>query len=172
VSKELTIWRKALHIERQPVKELVVKQAARLPAVTTAKAEVISSGAGDVIDLPRICAVHDKPYAARYVRGNDGVFRHAQTIRVTETLGEQYTGNGIGLSSKYWQEESCPWCGAHGSGSIQCGRCRYEICHGKTQGKFFRCRNSCGSSGNIVSEDRTQEGFKPSLRGPGGYAAG
>jgi hypothetical protein len=167
MSKELTIWRKALNMDLQPVKEL-----ARPSPMSTAKVGVISPGAGDVIDLPRICAVHDKPYAARYVRGNDGVFRHAQTIRITETLGDQYSGNGIGLSSKYWQEESCPWCGGHGAGGIRCGRCRYEICYGKTQGRFFRCRSSCGSSGNIVSEDRTQEGLRPSLQGPSGYAAG
>src|ERR1035438_4122371 len=35
-----------------------------------------------VVDLPRICAVHDKPYAARYVAGADGRFHYSQTIRV------------------------------------------------------------------------------------------
>src|ERR1700679_3592275 len=55
---------------------------------------VCTCGAGGVVDLPRVCAVHDKPYVARYVMGADGRFRHGQTIKVTRALWRvQYEGN-------------------------------------------------------------------------------
>jgi hypothetical protein len=40
----------------------------------------------DVLDLIRVCAVHDRPFAARYILNVDGIYRHQGTIRVTEKL--------------------------------------------------------------------------------------
>jgi len=128
---------------------------------------------GEVVDLPRICAVHDRPYAARYVAGTDGRFRHAQTIGVTEALYLGQYADGLNptrfLNSGDLGDETCPWCGASGFGSVRCGTCNREICFGKTVGRYFRCRDSCGGQGTMVSEFRAHEGVTPgSTRG--GYA--
>jgi len=124
-----------------------------------------SGASGEVVDLPRVCAVHDKPYAARYVTGADGRFRYAQTIKVTEALYlEQYADSRNEtrlVNSADLAEECCPWCGGHGFGSVRCGTCAREICYGKTTGRYFRCRDSCGGQGTMVTEFRTNEGVRP-----------
>jgi hypothetical protein len=130
---------------------------------------------GEVVDLPRVCAVHDRPYAARYVAGTDGRFRHAQTIKVTEALYLGQYADGINqtrlVNSGDLGDETCPWCGASGFGSVRCGTCNREICYGKTVGRHFRCRDSCGGQGTMVSEYRTHEGVRPNSPRRGGYAA-
>ncbi len=52
---------------------------------------------GEVVDLPRLCAVHDRYYIARYIRDSKGQITFAQTIRMVDSLREQYEGprNGI-----------------------------------------------------------------------------
>lgn len=130
-----------------------------------------SEAGGQVVDLPRICAVHDKLYAARYIRGADGRFRHAQSIKVTDALYlGQYADNPHRtlVPAGDLADETCPWCGASGFSSVRCGSCGKEICYGKTTGRFFRCRASCPGQGNMVSKDRGHEGVTPSSR-RGGY---
>lgn len=121
----------------------------------------------EVVDLPRVCAVHDMPYAARYVRSKHGSFRHAQTIKVTESLYlGQYADNRNTsvVPCEDLAEETCPWCGACGRGAVLCGVCRKEVCYGRTTGNFFRCRESCKGSGNMVPQARRNEGLVPSCR--------
>ncbi|MGP0076174.1 MAG: hypothetical protein ACLPWF_29995 [Bryobacteraceae bacterium] len=129
---------------------------------------------GEVVDVPRICALHNKPSAARYVAGSDGRFRYAQSIRVTESLYlGQYADNTNRqlVPASDIGDETCPWCGASGFGSVRCGTCGKEICYGKTTGRYFRCRDSCGGQGVMVSEDRRHEGVTPNSPRGGGYAA-
>jgi hypothetical protein len=122
----------------------------------------------ELIDLPRICTVHDRPYIARYIRNESGRFRLAQTFRVTESICEQYAAIASDrrtMSGKDCQEESCPWCGAHGFGSIYCYTCRAEVCYGRTDARrYFRCRLSCGNQCQLTASDRTMEGLEPYLR--------
>jgi hypothetical protein len=121
---------------------------------------------GEIVDLPRVCAVHDRPYVARYIADGTGRFRHAQTIRITERLCEQYEanrGDARMVPSGDVGEETCPWCGASGPGSVRCGLCRVEVCYGGSYGKHFRCRESCGAEGDLVPDDRAMRGVTPSL---------
>ncbi len=127
---------------------------------------------GEIADVPRICSVHKKPYAARYIRGSDGRFRHAQTIRVTEALYlGQYADNAhrAVVTGEDIADETCPWCGASGFGSVRCGECDTEVCYGRTTGRLFRC--CCGHQGSMVSSSRAHEGVSPRDT-RGGYAAG
>ncbi len=129
---------------------------------------------GEVVDLARICAVHDKPYAARYVAGTDGRFHYAQTIRVTEALYLEQYADSVEvrlLQGSELAEEFCPWCGGHGRGSVRCGSCLKEICYGKSVGRYFRCRDSCGGHGTMVPEARTHQGVTPGAPHRGGYSA-
>jgi hypothetical protein len=129
---------------------------------------------GDIVDLPRVCAVHDKPYAARYIAGADGRFHYSQTIRITESLYlEQYVDCSCQqhVQGNELAEEFCPWCGGHGYVAVLCSRCRAEICYGKTVGRYFRCRESCGNEGTMRSEPRMHTGVTPGLPSRGGYTA-
>jgi hypothetical protein len=45
----------------------------------------------EILDLPRICAVHNRGYVARYIRGDKGNFCYGQTIRVTDAICDQYS---------------------------------------------------------------------------------
>ncbi len=131
--------------------------------------------AGDVVDLPRICAVHDKPYVARYIAGRDGRFHHAQTFRVTQDLWEgQYQGNENvrPFPSGDLGDEGCPWCGAHSmgwTGPVNCTRCGAKVCFGRTAKNYFRCRPSCNEEGYLKACNVRQSGVVPVQRtGSGG----
>jgi hypothetical protein len=129
---------------------------------------------GDVVDLARVCAVHDKPYAARYVMGADGRYRRGPMIEVTEALFlRQYAANGVRRVVRPQQilfaEETCIWCGACGVGSVLCGGCWHEVCYGRMAGRFFRCRSSCGWQGNMIWRARNAEGVTPGETRGGGY---
>jgi hypothetical protein len=114
MSKALVKWRPA---EVQPGNKMDTALA-RLRETEQAERwiprsrPVLSPQAGEVLDLPRICAVHDKPYAARYIADADGRFRYAQTIRVTEALYLEQYADSVGqtrqLQGTELAEEFCP----------------------------------------------------------------
>lgn len=132
-----------------------------------------TQAAGEIVDLPRLCGVHEgRAYAARYVRGSDGRFHHAQTIKVTEALFlGQYADSAqkAVVPGEDITDETCPWCGASGFGSIHCGTCGHEVCYGRTAGRFFRCRLSCGGKGNMTTDNRAHVGVAPHETRGGGY---
>jgi hypothetical protein len=135
---------------------------------------IASPASGEVIDLPRVCAVHEQPYVARYVRDANGHFRFAQTIRITELLWEQYEAGANCLSRLppgALHDEPCPWCGARGYGAILCQSCNAEVCYGRTDArKNFHCRASCGADGQLMNARRELMGLKPSMPGQFGPA--
>jgi hypothetical protein len=121
--------------------------------------EYAALGAVEVIDLPRICAVHERPYSSRYVRKVSGIYIYSQPIKVTQFLWEgQYDGNEEirKIPPDQLGQEICAWCGAHGHGSVICYKCRKEVCYGrcegKTDGKIGRCGPSCGGWGPITTD--------------------
>jgi hypothetical protein len=130
-----------------------------------------SRAGGVVVDLPRICAVHDKPYAARYVTGADGRSHYSQSIQITESLWEgQYRGeqNIRFIPVEQLGDESCPWCGAHSvgwTGPVSCTKCGAKVCFGRTAKNYFRCRPSCNKEGSLRGGDTTDGGVTPSCRG-------
>jgi hypothetical protein len=138
------------------------------PSITMAAGEVPD----DVVDLFRGCAVHDgRISAARYIKGNDGKFRYAQSIRVTESLYRlQYEANqnAVGSRDITDQIEECAWCGATGlgPGPIHCPRCEAAgrismVCWGKTVGMLFRCCRTCGMEGHLVHRRIDSKGLNP-----------
>jgi hypothetical protein len=144
-----------------------LRQGGGLARPDEAETRVVAPAeAGTIIDLPRICAVHDKPYASRYIRDRNGRFRYAQAIRITERLCDQYDGHLHDvrmLPREDCQDETCPWCGAYGFGSILCGACNAEICYGRSNGRYFRCRPSCGDEGLMEASQKPMRGLAPSL---------
>jgi len=130
--------------------------------------------APEVVDLQRVCAVHDKPYTARYVRGRDGRYRYAQSIRVTETLyrGQYAENEPLSVGNGFLAEECCAWCGASGFAAVHCTGCEADVCYGKTVARYFRCRKSCGREGNLVAGNFRQVGFRPCAGSEGTVTAG
>jgi hypothetical protein len=176
MSGEMVKWRGGLPVP-SPVDEnrRAISEALALLKPSPARsnfAEVVH--AAEVVDLPRVCAVHDRPYAARYVIGQEGRYRFAQTIRVTEALfALQYADSTLRavLPCESLADETCPWCGASGFAAVLCGRCGAEVCYGKTTGRDFRCRASCGHKSTMSSEPRTLRGVVPGLARRGGWSA-
>jgi hypothetical protein len=183
MSGELVKWKPPVSNDSRKVDRALAKlrqsgalqDVRRADRLETRRGQVLNTNAPspakfEITDLPRICAVHDKPYAARYIAGPDGRFRYSQTFKVTEDLYlSQYADsiNQTRMSGEDLAEESCPWCGGHGFGAVRCGSCGNEICYGKTTGRYFRCRDSCGGQGQMVPQSRKLLGAKPksSLRG-------
>lgn len=167
--RSLTPARRAMDeaLEKLRGRGEVVKRQAETRSVTAAAHPDPVFMVGEVVDLPRMCAVHDRPWVARYIAGKDGRFRHAQTIKVTEAMYEsQYAESEyqqLAVCSSDLAEECCPWCGGHGVGSVRCAECGEEVCYGRTAGRYFRCRSSCGGEGDMVPEKRMQGGLTPSL---------
>jgi hypothetical protein len=127
------------------------------------------------IDLPRVCAVHDRFYVARYFRDPDGSIRFGQTFRVTELLGDQYQSGSarMAIPGDACKDETCPWCGARGFGAVRCKRCSAEVCYGRTDAKqYFHCRTSCGSEGRMVQETREVKGIQPYIGPNSGFFSG
>ena len=125
------------------------------------------AGAGAVLDLPRICAVHDRLYVSRYVQAADGFFHFGQAIRITTKSSDQY-GSDIqeagSVPSPDLEDETCPWCGASGLAAVLCGGCKAEVCFGRTiSNTFFHCRESCGHSGRLIKQHRPMHGLRPQL---------
>jgi hypothetical protein len=145
------------------------------PPLLAGPPDVALAKAVEMVDLPRICAVHDRPYAARYIQGTDRVFRRGPMIEVTEELYvRQYArGQRLDLPAEdiRFVEETCPWCGASGIGAVLCGGCWMEICYGKMAGRFFRCRPSCGWYGNMIWTVRRASGVMPGATNGGGWSA-
>ena len=143
----------------------------RYPTPSTEPTYPTRTGPSDesVIDLPRFCAVHDRPYMSRYVLENDGHHEYVGPIRVTQALYQRQYASSMddphSVDNEDIGEETCAWCGISGRGSVACGKCKREICYGKTTGDYFRCRKSCSAEGRLVPGARTNRGVVPRLTG-------
>ena len=181
MSGELVKWKPPVSKDSRKVDAALAKlrqvgalQEVRRPQkLKTRRGQMLAPRApisGEVVDLPRMCAVHDKPYVARYIMGADGRFHYAQSIKVTQDLwSEQYEGNENARSFPAEQlgDESCPWCGAHSVGwigPVNCTKCGAKVCFGRTAKNYFRCRPSCNSAGKLVAFGGREQGVVPSCR--------
>jgi hypothetical protein len=120
---------------------------------------------GLLVDVPRKCATHGGPYAARYVFGKDGRFSLGSMIDVTVPLYlRQYAGNRnvVMVPDADLEDETCPLCGASGLGSVLCHVCKTEVCYGRTSGRYFRCyQPNCTGEGVLRPRARVQQGVEP-----------
>jgi hypothetical protein len=137
----------------------LVQEARHLPVARDA------SLVKGVVDLLRVCAVHDRPWAARYVAGDGGIFHYADSVAITETLfRRQYAGGKrVIVPSSCIGEETCAWCGVSRTGAVYCPACKSLVCYGRTVVKEFRCRPSCGNAGRLEPTHITYEGIVPEV---------
>jgi hypothetical protein len=119
-----------------------------------------------VVAMPRVCALVDKVYAAYYVLDSNGRYRYTRSGQMNKAVfRELYSGVGVRsyeLRAADIDEESCPWCGTSGRGGIHCPKCRGFTCWGTTvDNRFWRCRPSCGHSGELGSRTVEHIGVVP-----------
>lgn len=172
---ELVKWKPAGELARRKIDqalELVGKalesQAppGKSPVIRTEPVVVVPEAHVEIVDLARVCAVHDRPYAARYQR-IDGRFRLAQTFIVTDMMWQaqysnQYDRKFARVSGRDLGDEHCPWCGAHSTflghpGPVYCTECTARVCYGRTVDNYFRCRASCRCEGKLEATARHEE---------------
>jgi hypothetical protein len=155
--------------KREPWLARWVKE--RRAAIIRERNEVGLSGkarAGEVVDLLRTCALHDKFYMARYVGDANGIFQYAQSFRASLELRRAQYGRReqrvVPIEFTKVGEEACAWCGAVGHSAILCKKCGRLVCYGRTVARRqFLCRPSCGQSGQLLLEVRSETGMVPSL---------
>jgi len=128
------------------------------------------SGAGETYDLPRACAMFDKPYLAQYTRGPGGSFIFAGAVKPESRSGDG-SGNAapsVKIDAREIRRDSraaerCAWCGVKGE-VIYCERCGAWVCPGRMTKRngadYFRCRASCGEEGSVVAVNVEWHGSK------------
>jgi hypothetical protein len=130
---------------------------------------------GSIVDLPRVCAVLDRPYAARYIMVN-GIFRLQDTLEVPESVYRNLYLNNDNVEAVPLRDlgcETCSVCGARQNpnwcGPVKCNRCHAFTCYGRTVDDYHRCRPSCGAEGQLTrGEGKSHNGLAP--RTGGGFA--
>jgi hypothetical protein len=140
----------------------------------TAKAhQALACTPPDIVEVARICAVHDKPYIAIYRRGENGLFICSRTMRLTAegnprecAAAENSITLDFSLLDPNGAGESCPWCKAAAKialgrrlNSVWCGGCRAFVCLGRTEENYFRCRDSCRCAGELAARWVASEGI-------------
>ena len=173
VANELVKWSGGKILKPSPVERCRQAREAALALLGQQQVETRAGQSGNAlarlvpglpVDLPRMCAVHGKPYAARYIFGKDGRFRLGSMIAVSEALYmRQYAGNGNAATVPGVElgDETCPLCGASGFGSVLCHVCKAEVCYGRTSANYFRCCPGCKGEGVMKPQARVQHGVTP-----------
>jgi len=129
---------------------------------------------GETYELPRVCAMFDKPYVARYTRGAGGLFRLAETVKLEAggNAGKKSAApKAVTLQqteiSRDSPHERCAWCGVK-SYLVHCSKCRAWVCAGRVSkrpdGRYFLCRASCGAKGLLSDTDDGYNGSKEEIR--------
>ena len=117
------------------------------------------------VDLLRVCAQHENPYAAVYLldSGNGG-YHYSTSVAISKTLYRtQYApavAETVIWDNKWIDEETCALCGVSGR-PVQCGVCRQISCRGRSTGQYFRC--SCKAEGWIEERAFEHIGVIPSM---------
>jgi hypothetical protein len=154
------------------MKDWLAKARASRIAASGAKPAPLATGASEVIEVPRVCAMFDKPWVARYVRGARGLFRLMDTLK-PDSGNTAGAGKGSAAAkdviltrsetSRDSEPERCPWCGVKDT-LVFCESCGAWVCRSqvsKQNGEdYFRCRASCGNAGTLTN---TTEGYKGRL---------
>lgn len=145
-----------------PARKTIDLALSRIARPAIKQQQLRPTGKAEPIDLPRICAVHDRPYMSRYIDNGKGFTYHGP-IKFTPSIALQYREKNLVEFSQFGHE-TCAWCGAEGYAAVRCEHCQAEICYGKTDiNQVFCCRPSCGSMGPLQYDGRRSVGVRPAL---------
>jgi hypothetical protein len=127
---------------------------------------VVPPGAvGELIWLPRLCAVTGEFWYASYIRNADRRFHFGETARLPRHSAKNLSPDAARLSEFInCSRECCPCCGATyrgWSGPVYC-HCGSKVCFGRTtEDDYFRC--CCGVEGQLHPVPFHEVGFTPTL---------
>jgi hypothetical protein len=166
---------------------LPTKTGAVNATLTARLAPAAPSRAPEIIDVQRVCAVHDQQYFASYVRGANGLLSFTKSFRIKAhgNGGGQTATKATRLDPSQFDpngpDEVCAWCatkarrisGRKRVSAVLCGSCDALVCLGRTEGVFFRCRDSCGGAGELSDRWVSSRGItrKDANPQPSGAAA-
>ena len=129
-----------------------------------------------VIELPRWCAVHDELWLARY-DWQDGEYRFFTSAELPQRQQSRYAQDNVVMLPAGFETgaERCACCltwtpgWADGGAVLDEKGCGKWICFGRVSpSRFFRCRDSCGSTGQLLQDGPAEKiGLLPG-RGPRG----
>ena len=128
------------------------------------------------VAMPRVCATHNRHYAAIYMALPNGRYRFKECVPVVTTGVGQGPMQSVELSQIEGQSlntEKCLWCG---NGAVaRCGQCNQFVCCGRVMGQVFKCCDACGCeavmSGTYSSFTASKQVFTVALRAPTGQAS-
>jgi hypothetical protein len=126
----------------------------------------------EVFEARASCAVHDRPWAARWKKEADGRYTFFESVRIEEKQGTG--GNGAppapdSIDVHLFDEagRACAWCGNNEFVRCKCG----WVCGGRSDGSLFRCRKSCGEEFRTVPARKIDGGTskpnEPPPKNPG-----
>jgi hypothetical protein len=182
VSKPISEPKRMVQLVRREAPRAETTTPARaqrsLPPATPQRADVdfdraamppMVAAAGELIWLPRVCAVTGEGWIAPYIRDARGRFEPGVTFRMPEMLWRQYKANAAArvVDVGNCGNEECAWCAATyrgWAGPVTCSVCHAKLCLGRTTADgYFRCRPGCRGEGQLVPVQGEQIGFAPSL---------
>jgi hypothetical protein len=125
---------------------------------------------GEVLWLPRLCALTEEGWVQTYISDGRGVFKPGGSIRMPEQRWRQFRQSATlqAVSVGDMSQEECAWCGATcrgWNGPVFCTQCHALLCFGRTTiTNYFYCRPSCGNEGQLQGRRRDEFGFMPALQ--------
>lgn len=128
----------------------------------------------EILQIGFVCAELDFPFKGVFRRTDDGIYRLRKTEQLNPLEGAPAgIENFLDVDANLMDPTGfqCPWCQASGESRengtdqnyqyCQCGGCSMFVCTGRSKGKNFNCRDSCGHSGVIsghIKEMHAAEG--------------
>lgn len=104
----------------------------------------------DTCEVGCVCAVHDRSYIVRYVRGAGGLYQYRESVKVLGNAEGSVEVRKISMRMFAPGPTPCPWCGDSYFHHCCCGA---FVCGGRMTGNTFRCRDSCGATWEGVPLD-------------------
>ncbi|WP_263351372.1 hypothetical protein [Acidicapsa acidisoli] len=128
------------------------------------------------ITAPRVCAVHNRRYAAIYLALPNGRYRFKECVPAGKAgVGEakMQTVELSQIDNEWVNPEKCLWCG--NAVIARCGKCTEFVCCGRVTGNVFKCCDACGCegafSGTYSSFTGSKQAFTAALKATFGHAA-
>jgi len=133
----------------------------------------------EFIQVKHFCAQYDQLYITVYRRGANGLYSFWTSVAIDPRAGPAFgeVGDIVTVTPDMLDPngppEWCAWCETpekmiYGKRilSIKCGACGCFICLGRLEGNYFRCRDSCGCSGEVSRRSVNAEGERRKAANP------
>jgi hypothetical protein len=122
--------------------------------------------AAELLSVPMICSETDRPFSLRFKETggtSKRTFQLEQVITGIGTNGDKTAALAVPVDRIAWDGIYCPHCNAP-CRPVYCNHCKRLGCDGRLtptlDGLYYRCADSCGTSGMVAYQLRTINGSK------------